>query len=394
MGHVVAIPAAGAMLADWGAEVTKIEPLTGEIARGIGRTGAASRVKKYPGGEVHWIFQMLNRNKRGVAVDLKKESGREFLYELVRGADVFMSNYEMSALKTLGLDYASLSKINPRLVYAVLNGYGTTGPDRDQRGFDFSAAWAHSGMQFLIGEPGSPPPPQRGGLMDRVAGAHIVAGVLAALRYRDRTGEGQELDLSLYHTGVWTLATDIQLALMGLPTPKHDRTQARNPLWNTYRTRDDRWLWLSMLQSDLSWPDFCRAIEKPELENDLRFNTMEGREQNSEELVGILDDIFRSRNVEEWEGRLREHNCIYSRVQNPLEVITDPQAIANDFFADINHPIGGEEKLVNTPVRFHQNPASITTPAPEVGQHTEEILLELGYDWDRITDLKEKGVIL
>ena len=394
MGHVVAVPAAGAMLADWGADVTKIEPFTGEIARGIGRTGGASRVKTYPGGEVLWVFQMLNRNKRGVAVDLKKERGREILYELVQRSDVFMSNYEMSALKGLGLDYASLSEINPRLVYAVLNGYGTTGPDRDQRGFDFSAAWAHSGMQFLIGEPGSPPPPQRGGLMDRVAGAHIVAGVLAALRYRDRTGEGQELDLSLYHTGVWTLATDIQLALIGLPTPKHDRTQARNPLWNTYRTRDDRWLWLSMLQSDLSWPDFCRAIEKPELENDPRFNTMEVREQNSEELVGILDDIFISRNVEEWEGRLREHNCIYSRVQNPLEVITDPQAIANDFFADINHPIGGEEKLVNTPVRFHQNPASIRTPAPEVGQHTEEILLELGYDWDGITDLKEKGVIL
>jgi crotonobetainyl-CoA:carnitine CoA-transferase CaiB-like acyl-CoA transferase len=142
MGHVVAVPAAGAMLADWGADVTKIEPLTGEMARGIGRTGSASRVKTYPGGEVHWIFQMLNRNKRGVAVDLKKESGREILHELVERSDVFMSNYELSALRGLGLDYASLSEVNPGLVHAVLTGYGTAGPDRDERGFDFSAAWA------------------------------------------------------------------------------------------------------------------------------------------------------------------------------------------------------------------------------------------------------------
>jgi crotonobetainyl-CoA:carnitine CoA-transferase CaiB-like acyl-CoA transferase len=230
--------------------------------------------------------------------------------------------------------------------------------------------------------------------MDRVAGAHIVAGILAALLHREKTGQGQELELSLYHTGVWTLASDIQLALIGSPTPKHDRTRARNPMWNTYRTRDDRWLWLSMLQSDLSWPDFCRAIEKPGLENDPRFNTMEGREQNSEELVAILDRTLGSRDLAEWEGRLRDHSCIYSRVQAPLEVTTDPQALANDFFADIDHPIGGEMKLVNTPVRFRQNPASIRAPAPEIGQHTEEVLLGLGHGWDRIAELKDEGVIL
>ncbi len=394
MGHVVAIPAAGATLADWGADVIKVEPLTGEMARGIGRGLGGGRVIEYPGGEVHWIVQMLNRNKRGLAIDLKKPSGKEALYKLVAESDVFMSNYESAALRRLGLDYAALSKVNPRLVYAVLTGYGTVGPDKDQRGFDFSAAWAHSGMQYMIGEPGSPPPPQRGGMMDRVVGAHAVGGILAALLGRQRTGRGQELEFSLYHTGVWTLASDIQSALIGSPLPKHDRTAARNPIWNTYRTSDDRWLWLSMLQSDLHWPDFCRAIGRPELETDPRFDGMEARMANSAELVSLLDDVFASAPVEEWEARLRKNDCIFSRVQTPLEVTTDPQALANGFFTEIDHPIGGEMTLVSTPVNFRQDPATIRAPAPEIGQHTEEILLELGYDWDRIAGLKEDGAIL
>jgi crotonobetainyl-CoA:carnitine CoA-transferase CaiB-like acyl-CoA transferase len=227
-----------------------------------------------------------------------------------------------------------------------------------------------------------------------VAAAHAVAGILAALLHREKTGKGQELEFSLYHTGVWTLASDIQSALMGLPIPKHDRTKASNPIWNTYRTKDDRWFWLAMLQSDIHWPDFCRAIERPELENDPRFNTMETREQNSEELIRILDEILAAKNIKDWEKRFRENNCIYGRVQTPLEVTSDPQAIANDFFAEIHHPIGGKMKLVTTPVNFYQNPASIRTPAPEIGQHTEEILLDLGYSWDDIAWLKEQGVIL
>ena len=394
MGHVVAVPAAAATLGDWGAEVTKVEPLSGEMARGLRRSGGADRVKQYPGGEVHWIFQMLNRNKRGVALDLKKEPGREVLHRLVQKSDVFMTNYQQSTLRKLNADYASLSKANSRLIYALLTGYGTRGPDKDERGFDFSAAWAHAGMQYVIGEPGSPPPPQRGGLMDRVAASHIVAGVLAALLYREKTGQGQELDLSLYHTGVWTLATDIQSALVGSPVPKHDRTRARNPIWNTYRTSDDRWLWLSMLQSSIHWPDFCLAIGRPDLENDPRFDTAETREQNCAELIGILDRVFASRSVADWERCLREHDCIYSRVQTPMEVAADPQALANDFFPEIDHPIGGQMRLVATPVNFSQTPASIRGPAPEIGQHTEEVLLDLGYGWDDIAGLKEQGVIL
>jgi len=217
---------------------------------------------------------------------------------------------------------------------------------------------------------------------------------LAALLYREKTGKGQKLEFSLYHSGVWTLATDIQGALMGQPLLKNDRTKELNPLYNTYRTKNDRWLLLVMLRSSIHWPHFCRAMGRPELENDPRFNTSEAREQHCKELIRILDEVFASRDMEEWEKHLRQNNCIYGRIQTPAEVTVDPQALANDFFTEIHHPIGGEIKLVTTPVNFFQNPASIRTPAPELGQHTEETLLDLGYSCDDIAQLKEQEVIL
>ena len=394
MGHVMAVPAAGATMADWGADVLKIEPLTGEMARGASRVRVVDgKVVAKDDNEVDRGIQLVNRNKRGLALNLKTEPGREILYKLVREYDVFMSNYELSALKKLKMDYATLSRLNPKLVYGVLTGYGTVGPDRNERGFDYSAAWARSGAQYLIGEPGSIPPPQRGGMMDRVTGAHIVAGIMAALLHREKTGKGQKLEFSLYHTGVWTLADDIEAALMGTPLPKHERAKAPNPLFNSYRTKDDKWFWLSHLQPDLSWHDFCQAIERPELEDDPRFNSMETRWQNREELIGIIGEILASRTMKQWERIFRKNDCIYGRVATPVEVTTDPQAIANGFFADLHHPTL-EMRVVTTPVKFCQNPASVRAPAPEVGQHTEEVLLDLGYSWEDITQLKEQGVIL
>lgn len=394
MGHVVAVPAACATLADWGTEVLKIEPLTGEMARGFKRILGVDVEVKRDGVEVNWYVQVLNRNKKSLAVDLKKESGKEIIYKLVQEYDIFVSNYELGSLKRLRMDYDTLSQINPKLIYGFLTGYGTSGPDKDERGFDFTAAWARSGAQYLIGEPGSAPPPQRGGLMDRIAGAHIAGGLLAAILHREKTGKGQALEFSLYQIAVWTLAEDIQAALMGTPQPKWDRTKVDNPIFNSYRAKDDRWFQLAMIQSDVQWPDFCLAIEMPELENDPRFKDMDRRAENCEELIRILDDIFASKNRDEWEKRFRENNCIYGLIQNAVEVTTDPQALANDFFAEINHPLAGRMKLVNTPVKFRQNPASVRNSAPEVGQHTEETLLNLGYSWDDIAQLKEQEVIL
>jgi len=395
MGHVVAVPAAGATMADWGAEVLKIEPLTGEMARGIRRRRSANTEAEPKEGipQISAYIQLLNRNKRGLAVNLKTEPGREILYKLVREYDVFMSNYEVSALKNLKADYETLSRLNPRLVYGLLTGYGTVGPDRNERGFDYSAGWARSGAMYMMGEPGSIPPPQRGGMTDRVTGAHIVGGIVAALLHRERTGKGQKVEFSLYHTGVWTIAEDIQPALMGTPLPKHERAKAANPLFNSYRTKDDKWLWMAMLQPDLSWHDFCQAIERPELENDPKFESREARWQNSEELISIIDKILITKTRKTWERILKKNNCIYGRVASPMEVINDPQALANDFFADLHHP-DIEMRTVATPVKFCQNPASVRGPAPEIGQHTEEVLLGLGYGWEDIAQLKDQGAIL
>lgn len=394
MGHVVAVPSAGALLADWGAEVIKVEPLSGDMLRGLESFMGVSRRKKFDYGEIHWEVEYLNRGKKSLAVDLRHDSGKEIIYKLVKGSDVFISNYEVNVLKKLKMDYPTLSQINPKLIYGVLTGYGPVGPDKDERGFDYSAAWARSGMQYLIGEPGYPPPTQRPGLMDRVTGGYVVAGILASLLYRERTGKGQELDFSLYHSGVWTIATDIQGVLMGLPAPKNDRLKAPNALWNYYRTKDDKWFMLAMLQSDLYWPAFCYAIERPGLEKQSKFSTRLAREQYCEELVHILDEIFATKSMAEWEKSFKEHNLIYGRIQTAEEVVNDPQALANEFFVEIQHPTCGRFKLVATPVKFHGTPASIKGPAPEVGQHTEEILLELGYTWDDIVMLKEQGVII
>jgi crotonobetainyl-CoA:carnitine CoA-transferase CaiB-like acyl-CoA transferase len=395
MGHVVAVPAASATMADWGADVIKIEPLTGEMARGI-LTPITPEEKTWVSSPdfVNWYFEFLNRGKKGVAVDLRSEPGKKIMSKLVSWADVFMSNYEVRTLEKLQADYESLKIINPRIIYAVLTGYGTVGPDKDERGFDYSAAWARSGAMFMMGEPGSIPPPQRGGMMDRVTGAHMVGGVMAALYHRDRTGEGQKLEFSLYHTGIWTIAEDIQPCLIGMPPGKLVHATARNPLWNNYRTKDDRWFWAAMLQPDLSWPNFCHALEHPEWENDPRFNNLEQRYWNREELIKRVDEILATKTLAEWEAIFRANNVIYGRVQSPMEVVNDPQALANNFFVDLHHTVRPDMKTVMTPVKFVQNPSEVKAPAPQVGQHTEEILLTLGYSWEDIARLKEERTIL
>jgi formyl-CoA transferase len=387
MGHFVAVPSAGAVLADWGADVLKVEPLTGEPQRGVRNAPASTTA------EVNWRFEVHNRNKRSLALDLTQSSGTGVLRRLVEHSDVFMSNYEMRALARLGIDYARLSALNPRLIYATLTAYGTRGPEKGRRGFDMAAAWARTGLQHLLAEDGGPPPQQRGGVMDRTAGFHIVAGVTAALFHRERTGQGQQLEFSLYHTGIWTLAADLQVTMAGVPLQIHDRRRSPNPLVNTYRTRDGRWLQLAMLQADLQWPGFCAAVGRPDYLTDPRFTGLEERAQHIEELIAELDVIFATKDLAEWEAILAEHDCIFGPVRTLDEAVSDPQAEANGFFTDLRHPTAGQTRIVATPVGFRQNPASVRTPAPEVGQHTEEVLLELGYDWEDIARFKDEGAI-
>jgi crotonobetainyl-CoA:carnitine CoA-transferase CaiB-like acyl-CoA transferase len=394
MGHVAAIPAAGSMLAEWGAEVIKLEPLAGEIGRLPGRSYGIPREVDLKGNVVNYIFELHNRSQKSIAIDLKKPAGKEAILKLIEKTDIFMTNYEVGALKKLGMDYSSLNRFNPRLIYGFLTGYGTQGPDKDERGFDLTAAWARSGGQYMAAHPSAPPPPQRFAIMDKTAAAYLVSGLLAAIIHRDRTGLGQEIDISLYHTAVWSLSTDIQSALVGLPFPRHDHAKAENPLANTYCAMDGKWFLLFNPIVEISWSELCKGLGRPELIDDPRFITEEKRAEHNEDIIREMDAAFVTKNLAEWETWFREKNIIYGRVQTPTEVTMDPQALANDFFTELDYGNGAKMKLVNTPVNFHQNPALIKGPAPELGQHTEELLLELGYDWDDISKLKEDRVIL
>jgi len=388
-GQIIAIPSAGAMFADWGAEVIKVEPITGEQHR---RSTGVS-VMEVKGGAVDWRFQMANRNKKDLAIDLKTDAGKEILHKLITKIDVFISNYELDSLNKLKLDYNTLSKINPRLIYGFITAFGSKGPDSAQRGFAMSG-WARAGAQYLQTEPGGFPPPLPAGMIDRVTASDLVAGILAALIHRDKTGEGQKLEASLYQSTIWAAATNIQGALVGHEMPKEGRAKARNPLLLAYRTRDERMIQLAMMLPGTDWAGFARAIDKPELADDPRFTTEEAREEHKEVLIPMLDEVIATRDLEEWERRFTENNCIYARVQTPVEVTTDPQALANDFFAEIHHPVAGDIRVVGTPVNFYQNPATVSTYAPETGQHNDEILSELGYNSEEIASLREENVIL
>ncbi len=188
------------------------------------------------------------------------------------------------------------------------------------------------------------------------------------------------------------MSSDIQSALFGMPLPKADRLRAYNVLWNSYGSKDGRWFQLCMSTEDY-WAPFCTAIERPDLENDPRYNTAENRAQNREELIQTLDQVLATKTMTEWEKRFKEYNLIYGIALSPTEITTDPQALANDFFTEIDHPVTGKTKIVNTSVKFSETPASVKSAAPQMGQHTEEILLDLGYTWDDISELKEQGVI-
>jgi crotonobetainyl-CoA:carnitine CoA-transferase CaiB-like acyl-CoA transferase len=390
LGHWVAVPCACAILSDWGAEVIKIEdPGVGDSLRGIKSTEGIPQ-----GNHIVPVFEVLNRGKRGLGVNLRIDQGRQILYRLVEHCDVFVSNFQTRVLEKLGMDYATLSQLNSKLIYATLTGYGEAGTDKDKPGYDYTAFWARGGLMGKLGAPASPPPAHRPGLGDSITSMCITSGILAALLARERTGRGQKVEFSLYRTAVWVLNQDIQVALYRKEEiPNIDRRKAKNPIWNSYQTSDGRWMQLAMMQSERFWPDFCRAIGRPELQNDSRFNSAEKREENNELLISIISEIFAGKSLGEWIDILDRHGQVNSKAQTVLEITSDPQAAENDFFVKLDHPNAGEIRLVASPVKFSETEASVKGPAPEVGQHSEEILLEAGYTWDDITRLKDEGAI-
>ncbi len=391
LGHWVAIPSACAIFADWGADVVKIEdPGRGDAIRGVRSLEGTATSER----GVQCLFEFLNRNKRSIAIDLRNKQSSQIVHKLVQGADIFATNFQTGVLKKLGMDYASLKKTNPRIIYASLTGYGRVGKDKERPGFDYSAFWARSGIQSKLAWRGQTPVPARPGIGDNITSMMITGGISAALFAREKTGIGQEVSFSLYRTGVWALGLDNQMSLFrNVEIPNYARESMANPLWNVYKVKDGDWIQLVMVQSDPFWPAFCKAMGIEHLEKDPLYESSLQREKNSKPLIVLISDIFLTKSLNEWEKIFDENSLICGRVLSPMNVAHDPQAYENNFFTEINHPVCGPMKYIASPVDFSDTPASIKAPAPEVGQHTEEILLELGYQWEDIANFKEQGAI-
>jgi crotonobetainyl-CoA:carnitine CoA-transferase CaiB-like acyl-CoA transferase len=386
LGVWVAGPAAGGILADWGADVVKIEPPTGDPAR---------QFQAMLGGDVPFNppFELDNRSKRSIVVDLAAPGGRALALELLGRADVFLTNIRLDALERLGLDAPTVHALAPRLVYAVITGYGLAGPERDRAAYDIGAFWARSGLVGLLTKPGGEPPFQRGGMGDHGAGMTLAAGICAALVARARTGEGQVVATSLLRHGMYTIGFDLNTALrfgqsIGTPT----RDTMTNPAINCYRDRDGRWFWLIGLEGDRHWPDLCRAVGHPEWIDDERFATARARRSNVRELIPALDTVFATRTRDEWGERLDRENMWWAPVQTPEELLGDSQAWAGGGFVEVPDA-DGTATMINTPVDFVGTPAAPRAMPPTLGQHTDEVLAELGRDADAIAALRADEIV-
>ncbi|MCV7429268.1 CaiB/BaiF CoA transferase family protein [Mycobacterium montefiorense] len=371
LGVWVAGPAASCILADWGADVVKIEPPAGDPGRMFGRMLGCDLGVNPP-------FELDNRSKRSIVLDLSTDEGREVAFELLTDADVFVTNVRPGALQRLGLDFESLSARCPRLVYGLITGYGQTGPDADRAAYDVAAFWSRAGVAHLLTRPGQTPPFQRGGMGDHSAGMTLAAAICAALLARERTGTGQLVTTSLYRQGAYTVGFDLNTYLLtGQPIAIGQRETMGNPCMNNYAAADGRRFWIVGLEGDRHWPPLCRVVGHPEWLEDPRYSDAGARFANGVELIAELDRIFATRSLDEWaQAFAAEPDFFWSPINSIEDVVADEQFRAAGGIVDV--PDGRASiSMVATPADFHGTPWAPRGPAPELGQHTDEILAEL-----------------
>ncbi len=385
VANYVAVPAAGTLLADMGAEVIKIElPPRGELYR-RSRPAFAGYATDFPENPA---FHMDNRGKRTLMLDLTRPEAREALARLVDRCEIFLTNLLPVRRERYGVDHATLLERKPNLIVGAINGYGGGGEQSDWPAFDYTAYWARTGMMDLMHDEGHEPSMMRAAMGDHAAASNLVCGILAAMRLRDADGKGRYVETSLMQTGFHILGTDVSMALVTRePVPRHDRTKPPNPLWNSYPVAEGRWLLLVMIDPERYWPKLCRALGREELLTDERFAEPFTRAHNSEALTSELAGTFAKKNLDEWRSVLDKAGIIWAPVNRVDEAINDPQARAMDYFYSVEHPEVGSFETVATPFRIEGERLGARTAASPVALHAREILGEAGLDASQIDDL-------
>lgn len=386
----MAAPGCGGILADWGAEVVKVEPPGGDPIRKFFKT-IGTDIADNP------VFDFDNRGKKSIVVDTSKPDGQMILRKMAEDADVFLTNVRPGGLQRSGLDYESLQAINPKLVYCSLTGYGLTGPDADRPGFDVASFWSRTGVASITIPKGQDPFPLRTAFGDHTTSMAAAAGVCAALVEAGRTGKGRLVEASLMRAGLYALGSDVAIQLFfGRIGSTKSREEQIQPLMNFFKTSDGAWLCIVSRQGDVDWAPICRAIDREDLIEDDRFMTAKARRAHSAELVTILDEGFAKYTKDEMAKRLDDNVLAWAPVQTLADVAADPQAEAAGAF--VNTPSakgdGSTFRAPASPIRFPGADDGPKGPSPAIGQHTREILEGLGYDADAIDSALEAGTVL
>ena len=389
LANWAAAPSAGAMMADLGAEVIKVEPLSGDSMRGILRQAVLPEGAHNPDHP----FQFANRGKKSIAVDLDDESGAALVRRIAATVDVVITNLVPSRRERFGITPEHLLEVKPTLVVGTFSGYGDVGEDTSRLGFDTTAFFAQGGPQGTIIGPDGAPPRFRPGQGDFTAGLALFGAILAALRARDLTGEGQVVEASLLRTAVWTMAADIATtAGDGRPTKARKRTDTVTPLIEPFMCSDGKWVQFAMPIGN-AWSRFCTAIDRPDFIEHEQYGTAAGRYRSNTVLMAELDDVFAAKTRAEWAPIFDEHRLTWAPVNNTAEVLADPAVRATGAIEQIDHPLAGPFDTVAAPFRMHTAESKVRGPAPETGEHTVEVLLALGLDDGAIQALVTDGVV-
>ncbi|MBT8342055.1 MAG: CoA transferase [Desulfatitalea sp.] len=381
-------PGAASILGELGADVVKVESGIADPSRGW--TSVGSMDFALPGNQ-SVAFQVSNRNKRGLFVQLKTEQGRKIFDHLIAGADVFITNLRKTSLSERKLDYAPLRQINAKLIYAAVSGYGPNGPDSDLGAYD-PLGQARSGLMYAAGQ--QEPCVLNLALLDQVAAIATSHAILTALFVREREGVGQQVDVSLLSSALWMMYPNMYFAGTSGKDPNMAWNRLDNsPLRNRFRCKDGRWIMSTHHPEDKYWPAFCEATGQGRLLSDARFIDEQGRKAHCQELVALFDDVFAQKSCDEWMRIFLDAGLMFSPVQRNLDVLSDPQVDANDYMVDFDHPVYGKVKIPGYPFHFSENSAGVRTIGIKIGEHTDQILTELGYSQEKIDRLKARGVV-